>query len=276
MDGRSKRLDAFLVEKGFASGRERAKEQIRAGKVLVNGRTVTKPSALVEDHADIRCEGGCPYVGRGGLKLEKAVREASLKLDGVTALDIGASTGGFTDCMLRFGAARVYAVDVGHGQLHPTLRMDPRVVSLEGVDVRSEALASAIPPGTASFAAADVSFISEKAVLPFLLPYLAPSARLVVLIKPQFEAGRQAVGKNGVVRDPRIHRRVLDEMLRFFAEEGLHLDWLSHSPVTGGEGNIEYLAVLTVPPVSGTPLFPDTRAIVERAFSSFSRRLNPA
>ena len=275
MDGRTKRLDALLVEKGLASGRERAKEQIRAGQVFVDGRAVVKPSAQVDGDADIRCEGGCPYVGRGGLKLEKAVREVPLQLEGRTALDIGASTGGFTDCMLRFGAAKVYAVDVGHGQLHPSLRTDPRVVSLEGVDVRSERMAAAVPQGTATFAAADVSFISEKAVLPYLLPYLAPSARLVVLIKPQFEAGRPAVGKNGVVRDRRVHRRVLDEMLRFFAGEGLRLDWLSHSPVTGGEGNIEYLAALTAPPASGTPLFPDTEAVVERAFSSFSHRLNP-
>ena len=239
MDGRTKRLDALLVEKGLASGRERAKEQIRAGQVFVDGRAVVKPSAQVDGDADIRCEGGCPYVGRGGLKLEKAVREVPLQLEGRTALDIGASTGGFTDCMLRFGAAKVYAVDVGHGQLHPSLRTDPRVVSLEGVDVRSERMAAAVPQGTATFAAADVSGISEKAVL------------------------------------PRGHRRVLDGMLRYFAGEGLRLDWLSHSPVTGGEGNIEYLAALTAPPVSGTPLFPDTEAVVERAFSSFSRRLNP-
>lgn len=272
MDSPRKRLDSLLVERGLVSGRERAKEQIRAGHVLVNGRPVAKPSALVDTAADILCEGGCPYVGRGGLKLEKAVREVPLVLTGMTAMDVGASTGGFTDCMLQNGAARVYAVDVGHGQLHPSLRGDPRVVCLEGTDARSKELAAAVPGGTVQLVTADVSFISEKTVLPTIRPYLAPSARLVVLIKPQFEAGRQAVGKNGVVKDPRIHRRVLDDMLLFFAGEGLRLDWLSHSPVTGGEGNIEYLAVLTAPPFDGVPLCPNTQRIVEEAFAAFSSR----
>lgn len=272
MNSPRKRLDALLVERGLASGRERAKEQIRAGHVRVDGRPETKPSTLVNAGAVLICEGGCPYVGRGGLKLEKAVREAPLALAGLTALDIGASTGGFTDCMLQNGAVRVYAVDVGHGQLHASLREDPRVICLEGTDARSRELAAAVPARTVQLVTADVSFISEKAVLPAVLPYLAPSARLVVLIKPQFEAGRQAVGKNGVVKDPRIHRRVLDDMLAFFAGEGLRLDWLSFSPVTGGEGNIEYLAVLTAPPCDGLPLCPDTQGLVKDAFAAFSPR----
>ncbi len=195
MNSPRKRLDALLVERGLASGRERAKEQIRAGHVRVDGRPETKPSTLVNAGAVLICEGGCPYVGRGGLKLEKAVREAPLALAGLTALDIGASTGGFTDCMLQNGAVRVYAVDVGHGQLHASLCEDPRVICLEGTDARSRELAAAVPAGTVQLVTADVSFISEKAVLPAVLPYLAPSARLVVLIKPQFEAGRQAVGR---------------------------------------------------------------------------------
>ena len=272
MDKPRKRLDVLLVERGLFSGRERAKEQIRAGAVLVNGRAEVKPSALVDIEADLICEGGCLYVSRGGLKMEKAVRVAQLDLTGLTALDIGASTGGFTDCMLQNGAARVYAVDVGHGQLHPSLCADSRVVNLEGTDARSQALTSVIPPETVEFVTADVSFISVKAVLPAVRPFLAPAARLVVLIKPQFEAGRQAVGKRGVVRDPRAHRRVLDEMLRFFAEEGLRLDGLTYSPVAGGEGNIEYLAVLTAPPAGGSPLCPDTKAIVDEAFSALSSR----
>ena len=148
MNSPRKRLDALLVERGLASGRERAKEQIRAGHVRVDGRPETKPSTLVNAGAVLICEGGCPYVGRGGLKLEKAVREAPLALAGLTALDIGASTGGFTDCMLQNGAVRVYTVDVGHGQLHASLCEDPRVICLEGTDARSRELAAAVPAGT--------------------------------------------------------------------------------------------------------------------------------
>ncbi len=272
MDRPHKRLDALLVERGLCSGRERAKEQIRSGNVFVNGRPETKPSALIDPAAELCCEGGCPYVGRGGLKLEKAMREAQLDWTGLTALDIGASTGGFTDCMLKNGAAVVYAVDVGHGQLHPSLCADPRVVNLEGTDARSLAAVSTIPPNAVGLVTADVSFISVKAVLPAVRPFLTPNARLVVLIKPQFEAGRQAVGKRGVVRDPRVHRRVLDDMLRFFAEEGFRLDRLTFSPITGGEGNIEYLAVLTAPPAGGSPICLDTKAVVDEAFAALSAR----
>lgn len=268
-----KRLDVLLTERGLQESRQRAQAVIMSGEVFVNGQRVDKPGTAVAEDAQIEVRGGTlAYVSRGGLKLEKAMAAFPIDLNGAVCADIGASTGGFTDCMLQNGAVRVYAVDVGHGQLHASLREDPRVICLEGTDARSRELAAAVPAGTVQLVTADVSFISEKAVLPAVLPYLAPSARLVVLIKPQFEAGRQAVGKNGVVKDPRIHRRVLDDMLAFFAGEGLRLDWLSFSPVTGGEGNIEYLAVLTAPPCDGPPLCPDTQGLVKDAFAAFSPR----
>lgn len=213
----TKRLDALLVERGFVSGRERAKELIQSGRVQADGRTVTKPSAQVSSGAEIACDtSGIKYVGRGGLKLEKALDMGGVSLEGLTALDMGASTGGFTDCMLRRGAARVYAVDVGHGQLHPSLAADPRVVNLEGTDGRDlDRLSESIPKNSVHFASIDVSFISIKAILPGLLSFLREDARLGVLIKPQFEAGRSAVGKNGVVKDPRAHRQVLRELCGF-------------------------------------------------------------
>ena len=250
----TKRLDTLLVGRGLVSGRERAKELIQSGRVWVDGRTVTKPAAQISPEAAVVCRTeGVPYVGRGGLKLEKALDMGGISLTGLTALDMGASTGGFTDCMLRRGAVRVYAVDVGHGQLHPSLASDPRVVNLEGTDGRNgERLSEAIPKNSVHFASVDVSFISIKAVLPSLLPFLTRDARLGILIKPQFEAGRAAVGKNGVVKDPKAHRQVLRELSDFFLEQGLEPVCLTYSPITGGNasgaaktgGNIEYLAVL--------------------------------
>lgn len=273
----TKRLDAALVEQGFASGREKAKELIQSGRVLVDGRPVTKPAAQVAADAVIQCDAsGMKYVGRGGLKLEKALEVGGVFLEGLTALDMGASTGGFTDCMLRRGASRVYAVDVGHGQLHPTLAADPRVVNLEGTDGRdTERLSAVIPKKSVHFASIDVSFISIKAIFPALLPFLTEDARLGVLIKPQFEAGRSAVGKNGVVKDPKVHRQVLREMCKFFTEQGCRVEHLTYSPITGGSasgaaktgGNIEYLAVLRR--FSGAePADPQLEKLVEAAFAA--------
>lgn len=264
------RLDTWLVGKGYASGREKAKELLAAGYVTVNGRLVTKASHKVITTDQVVCTAPSPkYVGRGGLKLEKALDIAGLSLTGAVAMDVGASTGGFTDCMLQRGAAHVYAVDVGHDQLHPTLREDSRVTVLEGTDVRSPALAAAVAAGSVDFCSVDVSFVSLTHVLPAILPYLKADATLVCLIKPQFEAGRAALSKRGVVRDKKTHIRVLQTMLRTFAEQNLCPVALTHSPITGGEGNIEYLAVLKR--CEGAPLVTyDVAAVVAEAFAALS------
>lgn len=264
MDGKGERLDTYLVAAGYASGREKAKEIIEAGYVSVNGTVITKASRRVADTDVVTCAAPTQkYVGRGGYKLERAIEAAGLTLTGAVAMDVGASTGGFTDCMLQNGAARVYAVDVGHDQLHPTLCDDARVVNLEGTDIRSEALAAAVAAESVTFCSVDVSFVSLSHVLPAILPYLAQDATLVCLIKPQFEAGKAAIGKHGVVKDRKVHARVLAQQLCLFAEQGLAPVWLGHSPITGGEGNIEYLAVLRRG--AATPVW-DTAAVVQTAF----------
>ena len=266
MDGKGQRLDAYLVAIGAAGGREKAKELIEAGFVTVNGTAVTKAARRIAPTDAVVCTAPAQkYVGRGGYKLERAIEAAELDLTDVVAMDVGSSTGGFTDCMLQNGAARVYAVDVGHDQLHPTLRSNPRVVVLEGTDIRSEALAAAVEKGSITFCSVDVSFVSLSHVLPAILPYLAQEATLVCLIKPQFEAGKAAIGKHGVVKDRKVHGQVLAQQLCLFAEQGLTPVWLGHSPITGGEGNIEYLAVLRRDTAT-VPVW-DTAAIVHTAFT---------
>lgn len=265
MGSKGERLDAYLVAIGAAGGREKAKEIIEAGYVSVNGATVTKASRRIAPTDAVTCAAPAQkYVGRGGYKLEKAIEAAGLSLTDAVAMDVGASTGGFTDCMLQNGAARVYAVDVGHDQLHPTLRDDRRVVNLEGTDIRSQALSDAVSAGSITFCSVDVSFVSLSHVLPAILPYLAQDATLVCLIKPQFEAGKSAIGKHGVVKDKKIHARVLSQQLCLFAEQGLAPVWLGHSPITGGEGNIEYLAVLRRG--ASAPVW-DPTAVVQAAFT---------
>ena len=265
MDGKGERLDTYLVAVGAASGREKAKEIIEAGFVTVNGAVVTKASRRIAPTDAVVCAAPTQkYVGRGGYKLERAIEAAGLSLTDAVAMDVGSSTGGFTDCMLQNGAAKVYAVDVGHDQLHPTLRENPRVVVLEGTDVRSEALSAAVAAGSIAFCSVDVSFVSLSNVLPAILSYLAPDATLVCLIKPQFEAGKAAIGKHGVVKDRKVHARVLSRQLCLFAEQGLTPVWLGHSPITGGEGNIEYLAVLRRDAAT-VPAW-DTAAVVQTAF----------
>lgn len=266
MDGKDERLDTYLVVAGCASGREKAKELIEAGYVSLNGTVVTKASRRVAPTDVVGCAAPAQkYVGRGGHKLERAIEAAGLILADAVAMDVGSSTGGFTDCMLQSGAAHVYAVDVGHDQLHPTLRRDPRVTVLEGTDVRSEALSATVAEGSITFCSVDVSFVSLSHVLPAVLPYLTQDdATLVCLIKPQFEAGKAAIGKHGVVKDRKVHTQVLSRQLCLFSECGLAPVWLGHSPITGGEGNIEYLAVLRRN-VAVVPLW-DTAAIVQTAF----------
>ena len=264
MDGKGVRLDTYLVTAGFASGREKAKELLSAGYVSVNGTPVTKASHRVADSDRVVCTAPKQkYVGRGGYKLERAIQAACLVLTDAMAMDVGASTGGFTDCMLQSGAAHVYAVDVGRDQLHPSLRVDERVTVLEGTDIRSQALADTVAAGTVTFCSVDVSFVSLSNILPSVMPYLSMDATLVCLIKPQFEAGRSAIGKHGVVKDRKAHLRVLNTQLVLFSDLGLTPVWLGHSPITGGEGNIEYLAVLRR---EGTPCVVDPVTVVDTAF----------
>lgn len=266
------RLDAYLVAHGLAGGREKAKERIQSGNVTVNGAVVRKASYSVNENDTVVCDVVDAYVGRGGLKLEKAISVYGLDMTDAIALDIGASTGGFTHCLLQNGAQKVYAVDVGHGQLHPSLCADARVVNLEGTDIRHPQLAESIPHGSVDVITADVSFISLKQVLPYALPFLRANGKLVLLIKPQFEAGKADVGKNGIVKDRAVHLRVLRDLLSFFAEQHCHTVWLSGSPIQGGagqkRGNIEYLVVLTYGDGVETPI--DVRRIVDETFSSFS------
>lgn len=267
------RLDAFLVAKGYVSGREKAKELIENGAVTVDGKAVTKASVKVTAQSAVDCDtSSIRFVGRGGLKLEKALCISKLDCKGLIAMDVGASTGGFTDCLLQAGAKGVYAIDVGTDQLHPSLRDDARVTVLEGTDIRSEGLRSIIPAGSVDVCAVDVSFISLGQVIPAVLPYLKPDAVLLCLIKPQFEAGKAAIGKRGVVRDKKAHCGVLETLCGFFGSLGLEIQALEHSPVTGGEGNIEFLIVLvysnTKAPVY-TPV--PVREVVERAHQAFKK-----
>ncbi|MCS6844530.1 MAG: TlyA family RNA methyltransferase [Caldilineales bacterium] len=236
------RLDTLLVARGLAESRERARSLIMAGEVLVNDAPATKPGMLVAADADVRVREGLPYVSRGGLKLEAALDAFGLDPTGMVAVDVGASTGGFTDCLLQRGAAHVVAVDVGYGQLAWKLRADPRVTVLERTNVRH---LEALPDGRlADLAVVDVSFIGLRLVLPAVARLLAPGGRIVALIKPQFEAGRGRVGKGGVVRDPEVHRQVLRDVLGWAVEQGWAVEGLIRSPITGPKGNVEFLCLL--------------------------------
>lgn len=237
------RLDVLLVQQGLAASREKAKAVIMAGSVLVNGQREDKAGTMVDVKAEITVKGNrLRYVSRGGLKLEKAVKSFALQLDGRVCMDVGASTGGFTDCMLQNGAARVYAVDVGHGQLDWQLRNDPRVVCMEKTNIRY------VVPGDVaeapSFVSIDVSFISLTMVLGPVRELMAPEGEAVCLIKPQFEAGREKVGKKGVVRDPAVHEEVILKVLSYAESLGFVCGGLDFSPIRGPEGNIEYLLYL--------------------------------
>ena len=234
------RLDAALVERGLCTGRDRAKGVIMAGQVYVNRQKADKPGMTVSPQDEIELRGDqLAYVSRGGLKLEKAIKEFDLRLQDLICADIGASTGGFTDCMLQNGAARVYAIDVGYGQLAWKLRCDERVVNLERTNIRH--VTSEQVPEPLDFASVDVSFISLKLVLPVLKELLKAGGEAVCLIKPQFEAGRELVGKKGVVREESTHIMVVEKALNYARENGFTPIHLTFSPVKGPEGNIEYL-----------------------------------
>ncbi|MCM3171359.1 TlyA family RNA methyltransferase [Paenibacillus sp. MER 99-2] len=236
------RIDVLLVEQGYYESREKAKAAIMAGLVYANNERIEKAGMKIPREAELKVKGSVhPYVGRGGLKLEKAIRHFNLDMNERVMLDIGSSTGGFTDCALQHGASHVYAIDVGYNQLDWSLRNDERVTVMERTNFRyvtPEDLTGPVP----NFASIDVSFISLRIILPPLIALLHQPADIVALIKPQFEAGREKVGKSGVVRDTGVHKEVLETMLRYANELGLKLKDLTFSPITGGEGNIEFLA----------------------------------
>ncbi len=235
------RLDVLLVRNGFFPSREKAKTTIMAGQVYVNGQKEDKAGMKFDTDAQIEVRGKTlPYVSRGGLKLEKAIQTFDLDLKGKVCMDVGASTGGFTDCMLQNGAVRVYSVDVGHGQLAWKLREDDRVVCMERFNARE--LSPADLPETIDFSSIDVSFISLRLILGPVMDVLTQEGEIVSLIKPQFEAGREKVGRKGVVRDPKVHEEVIRSVLDHAAQIGLITSELTWSPITGPEGNIEYLA----------------------------------
>ncbi len=239
---RKERLDIALVRRGLAPSRERARALIMAGQVLVEGQLVDKPGTLISLDAECSLKetpDELKYVSRGGLKLEKALTTFGLSPEGLVALDVGASTGGFTDCLLKHGAKRVYALDVGQGQLAWTLRNDPRVIVMEHTNIRY--LGSM--PEPIQCATIDVSFISLRLVLPALVPLLAPGAWVVALVKPQFEAGKAEVDRGaGVIKDPEVHARVLHELQEWITQHTLfHILGLTDSPIYGRDGNREFL-----------------------------------
>lgn len=234
------RLDLLMTERGLCDSRSRAQALIMSGAVFVDGQKCDKAGTPVADDAAVEVRGEtCPFVSRGGLKLEKALREFGVDPTGYVCSDSGASTGGFTDCLLQKGAKKVFAIDVGYGQLAWALRTDPRVVCMERTNIRyvtPEDLAEPI-----EFFSVDVSFISLHHIFPVAQRITTPDAMGVCLVKPQFEAGREKVGKNGVVRDPAVHREVLHNAMSYAAENGFVVRGLDYSPVKGPEGNIEYL-----------------------------------
>lgn len=266
-----KRLDVYLSENNTVKSRSLAASLIKQGSVEVNGRICTKASFAVDENDNIRIIGEMPkYVGRGGLKLEKALSHYRLHLDGSVCIDIGASTGGFTDCMLQNGAKKVYSIDVGYGQLAWKLRNDPRVVNLERTNMRKVTREQV--PDEIDFFSVDVSFISLKLILPVARQLMSENAQAVCLIKPQFEAGREKVGKKGVVRDPAVHVEVVRKIFDFCLENGFDVLNLDYSPIKGPEGNIEYLIHLrkSDDPKSYTDVTPEQ--LVENSHAALDKK----
>ncbi len=260
-----KRLDVLLTERLYTDSRAKAQAIIMAGQVYVNGQKADKPGISYEETVDIEVRGDtCPYVSRGGLKLQKALRDFGVDPAGYVCSDSGASTGGFTDCLLQQGASKVFAIDVGYGQLDWKIRSDPRVVVMERTNIRyvtPEQLGEPL-----DLSVIDVSFISLKIVLPAIKALLKPDGQVLCLIKPQFEAGREKVGKKGVVRDPATHKEVLDMFVSLAGELDMTILGLTFSPVKGPEGNIEFLGHLTLDKRPG--MDPDTAAVVAAAHNT--------
>jgi 23S rRNA (cytidine1920-2'-O)/16S rRNA (cytidine1409-2'-O)-methyltransferase len=238
------RLDVMLIEKGLVSSRQRGRALIMAGKVFVNDQQIDKPAVLIAKDDDIVLKGtDIPYVSRGGLKLEEALKSFKIKVDGLVCLDVGASTGGFTDCLLQHGASCIFAVDVGYGQLDWKLRQDPRVVIIERTNIRN--MPADTLPQLVDLVTIDVSFISLKIVVPSIIKFLKQNSRIIALIKPQFEVGKGKVGKGGVVRDSDLHNEVIKDLTEFFNKTGLKCDSVISSPILGHKGNKEFFISLT-------------------------------
>ena len=238
------RLDVLLVNNSLAESREKAKRTIMAGLVTVDGRLEDKPGSRFDVDSDIQVKGReCPYVSRGGLKLEKAIEEWGVSCEGAVCIDMGASTGGFTDCMLQHGAVKVYAIDVGYGQLDYKLRTDPRVVNMEKTNIRY--LDTSSIEDRADLISIDVSFISVRHMFPVASELLTQGGRILCLVKPQFEAGRDQVGKGGIVREKPVHEEVISKVIGYAEENGLYPQALTFSPIRGTKGNIEYLLLLS-------------------------------
>lgn len=263
-----KRLDVLLTEQGYADTRSKAQAIIMSGLVYVDGQKADKPGTSYEDTVSIEVRGAvCPYVSRGGLKLEKALRDFGVKPEGYVCSDSGASTGGFTDCLLQQGASKVFAIDVGYGQLDWKIRSDPRVVVMERTNIRyvtPEQLGEPL-----DLSVVDVSFISLKIVLPAIKNLLKPTGQVLCLIKPQFEAGKEKVGKKGVVRDPQTHKEVLDQFVALAHELDFRILGLTFSPVKGPEGNIEFLGHLTLQDMADCN--PDTMDVVCQAHATLDK-----
>lgn len=262
------RLDVLLTEQGLQESRQKAQATIMSGLVFVNGQRVDKPGTAVPNDARIEIRGNTlRYVSRGGLKLEKALRDFGVKPEGYVCSDSGASTGGFTDCLLQQGAKKVFAIDVGYGQLDWKIRSDPRVVVMEKTNIRyvtPEQLGEPL-----DLSVVDVSFISLKIVLPAIQKLLKPTGQVLCLIKPQFEAGRDKVGKKGVVREKSTHKEVLDDFVSLADSLGFKILGLTFSPVKGPEGNIEFLGHLSLDEVVG--ICPDTALVVEQAHAALDK-----
>lgn len=263
-----KRLDLLLTEQGYADTRSKAQAIIMSGLVYVDGQKADKPGTSYEETVAIEVRGAvCPYVSRGGLKLEKALRDFGVKPEGYVCSDSGASTGGFTDCLLQQGASKVFAIDVGYGQLDWKIRSDPRVVVMERTNIRyvtPEQLGEPL-----DLSVVDVSFISLKIVLPAIKALLKPTGQVLCLIKPQFEAGKEKVGKKGVVRDPETHCEVLDAFVSLAHSLNFRILGLTFSPVKGPEGNIEFLGHLTLEDLPDCS--PDTKLVVTQAHQTLDK-----
>ena len=266
------RLDVLLTKRNLAASREKAKAVIMSGNVYVDGQKEDKPGTAFPEEVKIEVRGrALPYVSRGGLKLEKALRRFDVSVEGKVCTDVGASTGGFTDCMLQNGAAKVYAIDVGRGQLDWKLRQDPRVVCMEKTNIRYVAPEDIGEP--IEFSSVDVSFISLMKVLPPIHAYLAGGGEVVALIKPQFEAGREKVGKKGVVRERSAHLEVVHGVTEYAREHGFHVEDLTYSPIRGPEGNIEYLLHLKkCEGAGGKKGSVDIEETVDAAFAALAKR----
>jgi len=262
-----KRLDVLLVERLYADTRSKAQAIIMSGNVYVNGQKADKAGTSFEETVEIEVRGAvCPYVSRGGLKLEKALRDFGVDVNGFVCSDSGASTGGFTDCLLQQGAKKVFAIDVGYGQLDWKIRSDERVVVMERTNIRYVTPEDLGEP--LDLSVIDVSFIGLEIVLPTIKTLLKPTGQVLCLIKPQFEAGKENVGKKGVVREPKIHQMVLDKFVALVDSLGFKILGLTFSPVKGPEGNIEFLGHLTLDDVPG--ICPDTAQVVADAHKTLN------